>query len=101
MLEGARQKFWIYFFAGSGAVGIGLTQVPAIFRDASSARAVAGTGPTLGGTPLNDVPCAWVHYDNEISSEDIMVTIQKAPMAEFICGRSQSKENSWQVGDIL
>lgn len=34
-VEAARQKFWFYFFAGSGAGGIGIAQLPAIFRDAS------------------------------------------------------------------
>ena len=89
-VAGARQKFWFYFFAGSGAGGIGISQLPAIFRDASSARAVAGTGPTLGGEALNAGPLLGVYYDNEISAKDVSQAIQKAPTSEFISKRSQS-----------
>jgi hypothetical protein len=89
-VEAARQKFWFYFFAGSGAGGIGIAQLPAIFRDAAASRAVAGTGPTRGGSALNAGPLLSVYYNTDISVNDIFDAIEKAPTAEFISSRSQS-----------
>mmetsp|Transcript_17512 Transcript_17512/g.35648 ORF Transcript_17512/g.35648 Transcript_17512/m.35648 type:complete len:272 (+) Transcript_17512:73-888(+) len=89
-VEAARQKFWFYFFAGSGAGGIGISQLPAIFRDASSARSSAGTGHSLGGEALNAGPLLSLYYDNIISVKDVIQAIEKAPNAEFITKRSQS-----------
>jgi len=90
VVEGARQKFWFYFFAGSGAGGIGLAQLPTIFREAGVARATAGTGSTLGGAALNAGPLVGIYYDNEISQADVADVIAKAPTAEFISSRSES-----------
>ena len=89
-VEAARQKFWFYFFAGSGAGGIGIAQLPAIFRDAAASRSVAGTGPTKEGEALNAGPLLGVYYNTEIALEDVIDAIEKAPTAEFISSRSQS-----------
>lgn len=89
-VEAARQKFWFYFFAGSGAGGIGISQLPAIFRDAAASRAVAGTGPTKGGAALDAGPLLGVYYNTEIALGDIVDAIDKAPNAEFISSRSES-----------
>lgn len=89
-VEAARQKFWFYFFAGSGAGGIGIAQLPAIFRDAAASRGVAGMGPSRGGSPLNAGPLLGVYYNTEIALNDVLDAIEKAPSAEFISSRSQS-----------
>mmetsp|Transcript_34725 Transcript_34725/g.83923 ORF Transcript_34725/g.83923 Transcript_34725/m.83923 type:complete len:260 (-) Transcript_34725:570-1349(-) len=86
----ARKEFWFYFFAGSGAGGIGIAQLPSIFREAGAARDVAGTGPTLGGPALDAGPLVGLYYDSEISEGDVADAIQKAPTAEFISSRSES-----------
>eukprot|EP00581_Thalassiosira_minuscula_P000935 CAMPEP_0183745408 /NCGR_PEP_ID=MMETSP0737-20130205/66225_1 /TAXON_ID=385413 /ORGANISM="Thalassiosira miniscula, Strain CCMP1093" /LENGTH=266 /DNA_ID=CAMNT_0025981075 /DNA_START=130 /DNA_END=930 /DNA_ORIENTATION=+ len=88
--EYAQQRFWFYFFAGSGAGGIGIAQIPSIFNEASVARSVAGTGSTLGGAALDAGPLVGFYYDNEISSADVADAISKAPTAEFISSRSES-----------
>ncbi|KAL7527709.1 hypothetical protein ACHAXR_002089 [Thalassiosira sp. AJA248-18] len=90
VVEAARQKFWFYFFAGSGAGGIGLAQLPSMFREVGVARDTAGTGSTLGGAALNAGPLVGIYYDSEISKDDVADAIQKAPTAEFISSRSTS-----------
>ncbi|KAL3778853.1 hypothetical protein HJC23_001464 [Cyclotella cryptica] len=88
-IEAARQKFWFYFFAGSGAGGIGIAQLPAIFV-MPRPRGVAGVGPSRGGSPLNAGPLLGLYYNTEIALNDVLDAIQKAPSAEFISSRSQS-----------
>lgn len=90
VVEAARQKFWFYFFAGSGAGGIGIAQLPNMFNEAAVSRATAGTGPTKGGAALNAGPLVGLYYDTEISESDVADAIQKAPTAEFISSRSES-----------
>lgn len=90
-VEGARAKFWFYFFAGSGAGGIGLAQIPSMFNEAAAARETASTGsPTKGGQALNAGPLVSLYYDNEISVADVNDAISKAPTADFISSNSQS-----------
>jgi hypothetical protein len=90
-VEGARAKFWFYFFAGSGAGGIGLAQLPSMFNEAAAARESASTGsPSKGGQALNAGPLVSLYYDNQISLSDVSDVIQKAPTAEFISSNSQS-----------
>ena len=101
LVEEARGKFWFYFLAGSGAGGIGLAQVPAVFRDASSARAASaakrtprGGGGAGGGgsaTTLDAGPFVRLYYDSEIYAEDLVDAIRRAPTSQYISGRSTSK----------
>eukprot|EP00585_Thalassiosira_rotula_P012245 CAMPEP_0196130660 /NCGR_PEP_ID=MMETSP0910-20130528/958_1 /TAXON_ID=49265 /ORGANISM="Thalassiosira rotula, Strain GSO102" /LENGTH=283 /DNA_ID=CAMNT_0041390009 /DNA_START=64 /DNA_END=912 /DNA_ORIENTATION=+ len=88
----ARQKFWFYFFAGSGAGGIGIAQLPTMFSDAAAARATAelSGSTTRGGATLDAGPLVGIYYDAEISMEDVADAIAKAPSAEFISSRSES-----------
>lgn len=91
LYEGAQAKFWFYFFAGSGAGGIGISQLPNMFNEAALARESASSGsPTNGGQPLNAGPLVSLYYDNEISLADVSDVIEKAPTAEFISENSQS-----------
>ena len=90
-VEGARAKFWFYFFAGSGAGGIGLAQLPSMFNEAAAARETASIGsPTKGGEALNAGPLVSLYYDNDISVADVSDAISKAPTADFISSNSQS-----------
>lgn len=91
-VAGARAKFWFYFFAGSGAGGIGLAQLPSMFNEAAAARETASAvgSPTKGGQALNAGPLVSLYYDNEISLSDVSDAISKAPTAEFISSNSQS-----------
>ena len=91
LYEGAQAKFWFYFFAGSGAGGIGISQLPNMFNEAATARESASSGsPTNGGQPLNAGPLVSLYYDNEISLADVSDVIEKAPTAEFISKNSRS-----------
>ena len=100
-VEAARQKFWFYFFAGSGAGGIGAAQLPSIFREASIARASAGTGSTRGGASLNVGPFVGLYYGSGISVDDVTDVIQRAPTAEFISSRSESVNYMASKGYIV
>lgn len=96
LVEEARGKFWFYFLAGSGAGGIGLAQVPAVFRDASSARAAAAaarrkTGGGGAAAALDAGPFVRLYYDLEIYTEDLVDAIRRAPTSQYISGRSTSK----------
>lgn len=96
LVEEARGKFWFYFLAGSGAGGIGLAQVPAVFRDASSARAAAAaarrkTGGGGAAAALDAGPFVRLYYDSEIYTEDLVDAIRRAPTSQYISGRSTSK----------
>ena len=96
LVEEARGKFWFYFLAGSGAGGIGLAQLPAVFRDASSARAAAKEGKTGSGgggadATLDAGPFVRLYYDSEIYTEDLADAIGRAPTSQYISGRSTSK----------
>lgn len=86
----ARREFWFYFFAGSGAGGIGIAQLPKIFQQADEARAKIGEGSSRGGASLDAGPLVGIYYDTEISKEDVADAIDKAPTAEFISSRSTS-----------
>jgi len=90
-VEGARAKFWFYFFAGSGAGGIGLAQIPSMFNEAAAARESALIGsPSKGGQALNAGPLVSLYYDNQISATDVSDVVEKAPTADFISSNSQS-----------
>ena len=97
LVEEARGKFWFYFLAGSGAGGIGLAQLPAVFRDASSARAAARGGKTGSGggrgadATLDAGPLVRLYYDSEIYAEDLADAIGRAPTSQYISDRSTSK----------
>jgi hypothetical protein len=100
-VEAARQKFWFYFFAGSGAGGIGLAQLPSMFREASVARATAGTGSTRGGSSLNVGPFVGLYYGADISVNDIANVVQQAPTADFISSRTSSLNYMASKGYIV
>lgn len=100
-VEAARQKFWFYFFAGSGAGGIGAAQIPSMFREASVARATAGTGSSRGGDSLNVGPFVGLYYESDISVDDVIDVIQQAPSADFISSRSESLNYMASKGYIV
>ena len=85
----ARGKFWFYFSAGSGAGGIGVSQLPNIFREANEARAAIGTGSSKGGPELTG-PLIQFYFGTGIPEADLADVIQKAPRADFISKQSTS-----------
>jgi hypothetical protein len=111
LAEEARGKFWFYFLAGSGAGGIGATQLPNLFRDVASARdAAARAGSIISSTSsnnkklssrrgssgsttntktkLNAGPFVKLYYNSEIDTTDLSNAIQSAPSAKDITKRS-------------
>lgn len=106
LVEEARGKFWFYFLAGSGAGGIGATQLPNLFRDIALAREAAVRGSinsssnkkstSRGGgssgktykTKLNAGSFVKLYYNSEIDTNDLSNAIQSAPTATDITKRS-------------
>ena len=109
LAEEARGKFWFYFLAGSGAGGIGATQLPNLFRDVASARDAAARGiisstssnnkksssrrgsseSTINTkTKLNAGPFVKLYYNSEIDTTDLSNAIKSAPSAKDITKRS-------------
>ena len=102
LAEEARGKFWFYFLAGSGAGGIGATQLPNLFRDIALAREAAvrgvgsssnkksssrGSGSTTS-TKLNAGPFVKLYYNSEIDTYELSNAIKSAPTAADISKRS-------------
>jgi len=100
-VEAARQKFWFYFFAGSGAGGIGAANLPNFFRDRNEALAVVEIGPTKGGDELQCGSLPKVYYSTEILEADLADAVQKAPTADFISSRSENTNYLASKGYIL
>jgi hypothetical protein len=70
--------------------------VPAVFRDASSARAATAaarrkTGGGGAAAALDAGPFVRLYYDSEICTEDLVDAIRRAPTSQYISGRSTSK----------
>jgi hypothetical protein len=107
LAEEARGKFWFYFLAGSGAGGIGATQLPNLFRDVASARDAAargiisstssnnkksssrrGSSGNMTKTKLNAGPFVKLYYNSDIDTTDLSNAIKSAPSATDITKRS-------------
>jgi hypothetical protein len=110
LAQEARGKFWFYFLAGSGAGGIGATQVPNLFRDVASARNAAARGSIISSTSsnnkksssrrgssestintktkLNAGPFVKLYYNSDIDTTDLSNAIKSAPSAKDITKRS-------------
>eukprot|EP00521_Asterionellopsis_glacialis_P019597 CAMPEP_0195319906 /NCGR_PEP_ID=MMETSP0708-20121125/5782_1 /TAXON_ID=33640 /ORGANISM="Asterionellopsis glacialis, Strain CCMP134" /LENGTH=250 /DNA_ID=CAMNT_0040386205 /DNA_START=100 /DNA_END=852 /DNA_ORIENTATION=- len=80
--ETAKGEFFFFLGAGSGAGGIGLSQVPRIYKELSEIRALEGEGPSEGGKVI-DGGLASLLYPT-IYEADLAKVLKNVPSCEQI-----------------
>ena len=75
----ARAQFLFYFFAGSGAGGIGLTQIPKLFQEIQELKDLSLVGPSQGGEALNVGPLVSIFYSPPLYEKDVVKVISQMP----------------------
>ncbi|KAL7460005.1 hypothetical protein ACHAXS_000474, partial [Conticribra weissflogii] len=68
-IEAARGFFYIWFFGGSGGVGVALRQFPQQYANFRKLSAMSDDGPTLGGPTVGISPLCL--YPRDLSKADI------------------------------
>mmetsp|Transcript_24859 Transcript_24859/g.49522 ORF Transcript_24859/g.49522 Transcript_24859/m.49522 type:complete len:276 (-) Transcript_24859:171-998(-) len=68
-IEAARGFFYIWFFGGSGGVGVALRQFPQQYANFKKLSAMSDDGPTLGGPTVGISP--FCLYPRDLSKADI------------------------------
>lgn len=89
--ENAEKQFYFLFFAGSGAGGIGILQIPKILKELGVIRKLSKEGPTEGGEGVAKNPLVSLLYPSAISKKDVLKVISKVPKADVINKRGSSK----------
>eukprot|EP01041_Mallomonas_annulata_P010475 gene10475-21850_t len=79
----ARAEFYFFFFAGSGALGIGAAQIPKVLAEFKSLELLKG-GKTEGGPDLQCGPIATLGFPEPLKEKDILKIIDKFPSVEEI-----------------
>jgi hypothetical protein len=91
-------SFWFFFLAGSGALGIGLGQVPKIKAEFDEIAALKGLGGTKGGEALNLGPVGGFGLPEELRKADIEDILANIPSVEKISSKGQKKTFLEQQG---
>mmetsp|Transcript_3703 Transcript_3703/g.5338 ORF Transcript_3703/g.5338 Transcript_3703/m.5338 type:complete len:261 (+) Transcript_3703:41-823(+) len=86
--ETAKAEFFFFLGAGSGAGGIGLSQVPRIYKELSDIRALEGEGPSEGGKAI-DSGLASLIYPT-IFEADVVKVLKSVPSCEQISKQGTS-----------
>ncbi len=94
----ARAEFWFFFFAGSGALGIGIAQIPKILKIYSEISQLGGSDVTLGGEDAPTNPIATIGYPEKIKTNDITQIINDAPSSEVIGSLCEKKSYLASLG---
>ena len=89
----------MFFFGGSGALGIGGAQVPKILKEYDSIRALGG-GSTLGGDNLDCNALATIGYPEPLKIKDIEQVIKECPPVDQILAKGEKKTYLAQLGYV-
>ena len=84
--EIARAQFFLWFFGGSGAAGIGVGQVPKLYGRDQDVQALKGVGKSLGGETLG-ISSTLLGYPEDICIKDIRQVLdntKKVSVAQMI-----------------
>ena len=95
----AKAEFILFFFGGSGALGIGGAQVPKILKEYDGIRALGG-GSTLGGDDLDCNPLATLGYPEPLKIKDIQQIIKECPPVDQILAKGLKKTYMAQLGYV-
>lgn len=82
-------EFFLFFFGGSGALGIGGAQIPKLLDQFKAISALKG-GVTLGGEDLDVSPIALIGYPEPLKTNDILSIINKFPSIDTILSKVRS-----------
>jgi hypothetical protein len=77
--EQAKGEFYFFFFAGSGALGIGASQIPKIAKQFEEIREIEPQGPSLGGEELSYGGFSGLLYKKALSKADVEQLIEAVP----------------------
>jgi len=91
-------SFWFFFLAGSGALGIGLGQVPKIKAEFDEIAALKGLGGTKGGEALNLGPVGGFGLPEELRKADVEDILANIPSVETVASKGQRKTFLEQQG---
>ncbi len=93
----ARAEFWFFFFAGSGALGIGIAQIPKILKIYEEISSLAGSA-SLGGDDAPTNPIATIGFPEKLKTNDILQIINEAPSSEVISNLCEKKSYLASLG---
>lgn len=79
----ARTEFYFFFFAGSGALGIGAAQIPKIFKEYNALSLLSGSS-SEGGDNLDLSPLVTLGFPESIKTNDVQKIINNLPAANKI-----------------
>ena len=97
----AEAQFYFLFFAGSGAGGIGISQIPKIVKELNEIRTLSKEGVTEKGDPVSKNFLVSLLYPSDISQKDVLKAITKIPSAEQINKRGNSDSYVASKGYIV
>lgn len=97
----AEAQFYFLFFAGSGAGGIGISQIPKIVKELNEIRTLSKEGVTEEGDPVSKDVLVSLLYPSDISQKDVLKAINTIPSAEQINKRGNSDSYVASKGYIV
>ena len=83
-------QFYFLFFAGSGAGGIGLSQIPKIIEELNLIRQLSKQGVSEVGNSVSSNFLVSLLYPSDISEKDVLNAIAKLPSGDQINERGSS-----------
>jgi hypothetical protein len=90
----AGKQFWFFFFAGSGALGIGAAQIPKILKSYDDLKALAESPLTEGGDDL----LTPFGYPQAVKVKDVEKVLQNLPTVEKILEKGDKTSYMAQRG---
>lgn len=93
----AKGEFFFFFFGGSGALGIGLAQLPGLIQESNFVKSLAGSS-TKGGKDLSIFPLATLGYPEALKEDDVQDIINSMPSVEQIYAKGPKKSYMAQRG---
>lgn len=79
----AAVEFYFFFFAGSGALGLGFKQVPFLLAESARVKSMAN-GVTKGGPDLDVFPLATIGYPEPLKVADVEEIIKLCPTVQEV-----------------
>lgn len=93
----ARGEFYFFFFAGSGALGIGFAQLPKLLEQYQAVQDLAG-GPTAGGETVECGPLATIGYPEPLRKADVQYILDNMPSTQAISAKGKKASYMSQLG---
>jgi hypothetical protein len=90
----AAKQFWFFFFAGSGALGIGGAQVPKILASFDALKQLAASPLTEGGDDF----CTPFGYPEAVKTKDLQKIIEVLPTVDVILDKGAKTSYMAQRG---